>query len=328
MKKVITINFLITIFIILFLEILVRFFNIVELQGFDDKAFYQEDNIILSKPNKSFKVSGILSFTDDYGFRVPKKSFSYDLNKNFYFVLGDSVTYGVGVNEQSSFIGLQKKNNKINILNSAIFGHNLKSYLYLLKRGEKEFENKIEKVIIFLCLNDIVPYQGVVFNKNPKNQTSKTFKETLYSNQLLLKVNIFLREKSALFVLLKSIFTNPVKRHYNYMSKMYDSNENLKNFEKYIYEINKITLVNNLKVEFVLLPYAYQVKNNCAQKFLKPQNEIDKIFSNLKIKLTDYTQNFCLISNKNELFLPYDPVHLSKYGHKYVSDLLIADKIF
>ena len=60
----------------------------------------------------------------------------------------------------------------------------------------------------------------------------------------------------------------------------------------------------------------------------KPQNEIDKIFSNLKIKLTDYTQNFCLISNKNELFLPYDPVHLSKYGHKYVSDLLIADKIF
>ena len=44
--------------------------------------------------------------------------------------------------------------------------------------------------------------------------------------------------------------------------------------------------------------------------------------------MINYTQQFCAISNKNELFLPYDPVHLSEYGHKIVSDLLITDKIF
>ena len=89
-----------------------------------------------------------------------------------------------------------------------------------------------------------------------------------------------------------------------------------------------ITKEKNLNPKFVLLPYAHQVKNNCAEEFLKPQNNILKIFNKLDVKLINYTQQFCAISNKNELFLPYDPVHLSEYGHKIVSDLLITDKIF
>ena len=56
MKKIIFINFFIVITIILFLEILIRLFNIVELQGYDEQAFYSENGIILSKPNNYFKV--------------------------------------------------------------------------------------------------------------------------------------------------------------------------------------------------------------------------------------------------------------------------------
>ena len=128
MKKVILINFFIILSIILLLEIIIRFSNIVELQGYDKNIFYQENNITLSKPNKTFKDKEKNSRTDEDGFRIPLKNFSYDTNKNFYLILGDSVTYGVGVEEKDSFIGIlrEKKNN---LLNTAISGHNLESYL-------------------------------------------------------------------------------------------------------------------------------------------------------------------------------------------------------
>ena len=56
MKKIIFINFFVVILIVLSLEVLIRFFNIIELQGYDNQAFYQENGIIHIKPNNSFKV--------------------------------------------------------------------------------------------------------------------------------------------------------------------------------------------------------------------------------------------------------------------------------
>ena len=38
--------------------------------------------------------------------------------------------------------------------------------------------------------------------------------------------------------------------------------------------------------------------------------------------------NFVKLKIKKDLFIKYDPVHLSRYGHKYIYDLLIRDKIF
>ena len=60
---------------------------------------------------------------------------------------------------------------------------------------------------------------------------------------------------------------------------------------------------------------------------LRPQNEIKKIFVSLSFKLNDYTKNFCNNVKNKDLFLPYDPVHLSKYGHQHVSNLIIENNI-
>ena len=76
MKKIILINVLIAISIIFFLEFSIRLLNIVELQGYDDQAFFSENGIIHSKPNNSFKVYGIKSKTDKNGFRIPVNNVS------------------------------------------------------------------------------------------------------------------------------------------------------------------------------------------------------------------------------------------------------------
>ena len=85
---------------------------------------------------------------------------------------------------------------------------------------------------------------------------------------------------------------------------------------------------NDLKFNYVLLPYAHQIINKCQKELLKPQEIIEKIFNNQNIALKNYTYEFCKIKNKKDLFIKYDPVHLSRYGHKYIYDLLIRDKIF
>ena len=328
MKKVIIINFLIITIIIVFLETIIRLSGNIGLQGYDKNIFFEENDIILSEPNKVFTVFGKKSKTDENGFRVPVDKFSYDKSKNFHLILGDSVTYGVGVKEEDSFVGILRNKNK-NLLNTAISGHNLESYLYILKKNNTKFKNKIEKVVIFLCLNDAVSHQGVVLKeKSNKSNPKKNFFENYIKNDLIIRTNIFLRERSYLYVYIKSIFTNPIERHYNYMIKLYNTEENLIKFKNNLNQINKFSQKNNLELAFVLLPYAHQIRNNCKKKLVKPQNQINKIFNSLSLNLNDYTNKFCEKSNKNDLFLPYDPVHLSKYGHKYVSELLINDKIF
>lgn len=327
MKKIILINVLIAISIIFFLEFSIRLLNIVELQGYDDQAFFSENGIIHSKPNNSFKVYGIKSKTDKNGFRIPVNNFSYTDNKKSTLVLGDSVTFGVGVEEKNTFIGILR-NNSVgnNIYNTAIFGHNIRSYLYILKKNHEQFKNEINQVIIFLCLNDIVPYQGAIFEKDKINKNN--FQNIIIKNSLAINLNIFLRERSALFVLLKGMFTNPIERHYNYMRALYDNEKNLVEFEKNVNEITEYMIRNNLNYNYVLLPYAHQIRNDCQKELLKPQEIIEKIFKNQNISLKNYTYELCKINNKNDLFIKYDPVHLSRYGHKYISDLAIADKIF
>lgn len=330
MKKIIIINFFVVLVIILALEVLIRIFNIVGLQGYDKQAFYSEKGITFSKPNKTFKVFGIKSKTDINGFRIPLQNYLYDNRKNSILILGDSVTYGVGVKEKDTFVGVSRNRLlKNNLYNTAIFGHNIESYLYILKKNNKEFSNEINQIVIFLCLNDIVSYQGAVFEKKLKARNENNyFRKNILNNAFAIKLNIFLREKSSLFVLLKSLLTDPVERHYNYMRVLYESEKNLIKFKNTISEISNYAKKNNINYKYVLLPYAHQIINNCEKEFLKPQEIIKEIFEKENLFLKDYTNDFCKISNNKDLFLKYDPVHLSKYGHKYVSDLLIEDNIF
>ena len=84
-------------------------------------------------------------------------------------------------------------------------------------------------------------------------------------NDLIIRTNIFLRERSYLYVYIKGIFTNPIERHYNYMIKLYNTEENLIKFKNNLNQINKFSQKNNLELAFVLLPYAHQIRNNCKK---------------------------------------------------------------
>ena len=331
MKKVIFVNIIIISTLFIFFEILIRSLNLVGLQGIDKGFVFSENNILLNKPNSTIlKVAGKKVKTDEKGFRIPLKGYEFKDDIKSIFILGDSVSFGFGVREQDSFTGLLRDQVNTNLINSSVIGHNLESYIYLLNKHIKKSREKFDKAVIFLCLNDIHLKQGVASEDELKKSIDyhkDGFFIKFLRNKTFVKINIFLREKSALFVFLKSIGTNSVKRHYEYMRKAYENDSLLVKYSEYIKEIKNFSESNNFKINFVLLPYSYQVIKNCEKQYIQPQIKVKKIFQELNLDLYDFTNNFCTDSNGKNFFLGHDPVHLSNAGHKFVSILLIENKI-
>lgn len=270
-------------------------------------------------------IFGKKIFTDTYGFRVPEKNFKYKGNKKI-FVLGDSTSYGVGVAEEKTFIGLiRKKYPNLNIYNTSITGHNIEDHISITRKFKTQLN--IDKLIFFLNLNDI-NYGDVVKIQNLKIANDKpNFINRLKSNYFLVKANFFLRSKSALYVYVKSVFTHPSERHFKMTYNFYKNSENLLNYEKKLNEFIKVA-GDNLDLTIIILPWEYQTRNNCSNKDLfLPQDFIANYFKNKKLNYIDFSNDFCKIKSK-DMYLKFDPAHLSEDGHTFVESLIIDNNLF
>ena len=326
MKKIIVINFIIIILVFLTLEGFIRIFNFASVLGHSENLFYTDNNITLLKKNVSGSIFGKKVYTDTYGFRVPKLDYEYNSNSNKILLLGDSVSFGVGVNEEDTFIGLWRNNTNDNLFNASVSGHNSSSYSKLLDDYSIKFPN-LSKILIFICLNDIVSYEGVL-NKTNLNDLKKTknfnFIKNLRSNIFLVKLNFFLRDKSALYVFLKSVLSNPPQRYFEEVYPLYLNKKLVTNLQKNFLKIKKLVEINDLNLQVIILPYSYQVEEeNCNnQKKFLPQLKIKEILNDHKFDYIDFTNDFCNKKNTKQLFLKHDPMHLSEFGHKFVFELL------
>lgn len=322
MKKIIFFNLIVISLILISFELFLRIFNIIELQGFEKNTFYSENKIIYQNPNILKTGMGKKIKTDSNGFRIPLEK--YEIIKDFpgVLILGDSVSFGVSVEERKTFIGLLRKKVKKNFYNTSVAGHRLEVYPILLEKYHRQFP-EIEEILIFLCLNDIVVSDGIVkendVGKNDTNYNSYKFLKT----NLLVKINFFLREKSAIFNLAKAIGTQNVKRHFYYMYPYYKNRIYLETYEKNLEKLIKFSNLNKLDTKFVLLPYKHQTNNNCSSELMLPQSQIKNLFKKLNYQLFDFSEEFCNKNNNSKLFLNFDPMHLSSDGHKFVSELLI-----
>lgn len=310
MKKIISYNLIIVTILIVFFEFFLRTFSSINELGYEKNLFNTESEIVVHNPNVDSVVFGNKVFIDKYGFRVPKKNYQYPISsKSSFLLLGDSVSFGVGVDEDQTFVGLIRKSfNNINFFNASVSGHNSLDHLKLLKKYIKTLE--FNNVIIFYCLNDIVNMPGVI-----------TKKEKYKSNYFLSKINIFLRNKSYIYIFLKSKFINPEKRYYDYIISYYEDKKTIKNMTNIFQEIKEFSINNKIKLTVIVLPYKYQIKKNCLNTLLSPQSVMKEIFIINEIEHYDFTNNFCDLA-KDNLFLKYDPVHLSKYGHSTVFNFL------
>lgn len=318
MRKVFIINLAVIILFIIFLELVSNFFKLSNIVGIQKELINDNDEVIYLRPNKKGLIFGEEVFTDSYGFRVPSKNFKYLYTENI-FILGDSVAFGNGIKEEYTFVGLlRKKFDNINFVNSSVPGYQMKDQINIIKKS-KEFKN-INSILYFFTLNDVYGSSNIV-DITSKKISNDTF--NLTKIKLLDDLNKFLRNKSYLYLFLKGVGTDPSKRWFNALHANYenlDPNVIKDNF-KFLDNFSK-NIGTNLIV--ILLPYEYQTRN-CNENILKPQKKLIKILKDLNIDTKDLTYKFCNDKKSKKNFLKFDPMHLSKNGHKLVYNNLLNE---
>ena len=318
MRKVFIINLAVIILFIIFLELVSNFFKLSNIVGIQKELINDNDEVIYLRPNKKGLIFGEEVFTDSYGFRVPSKNFKYLYTENI-FILGDSVAFGNGIKEEYTFVGLlRKKFDNINFVNSSVPGYQMKDQINIIKKS-KEFKN-INSILYFFTLNDVYGSSNIV-DITSKKISNDTF--NLTKIKLLDDLNKFLRNKSYLYLFLKGVGTDPSKRWFNALHANYenlDPNVIKDNF-KFLDNFSK-NIGTNLIV--ILLPYEYQTRN-CNENILKPQKKLIKILKDLNIDTKDLTYKFCNDKKSKKNFLKFDPMHLSKHGHKLVYNNLLNE---
>jgi len=322
-KKLFFFNIIIFLVIIFSLEAIARIFHLADLAGISENLIIVDKNIQTNAPNIEAIAFSKKVFTDKFGFRAPNKNFTYNESNSSVLIIGDSVSFGVGVEEQNTFVGALRNNfENLNFFNSSVSGYNLKIYPEIVKKNKNL--SALTEVIFFLTLNDL-SFEKTVFKENEINQNIKFFNK-FKSNRYFVKLNFFLRSKSVFYMWIKGIISKPSERHFYHMYLMYQDVSISEKLSKEIMKLKKVTEKNNLKLSIIVLPYEFQTRvENCNSYFLKPQHKIRNTLISLNIKFMDYTEIFCSYEKPSVLFLKHDPVHLSPEGHMLVFNLLKKD---
>ncbi len=330
MRKIIIINIIILITFFLLIEFSLRIFVNITPQGLS-KGIIDENS---SQPRFNFsnikegKVFGKNIYTDNKGFRITKdkskKKFSNEIKiLDNYFFVGGSVTFGAGVNQSETFSGiLDKKFKNLSIHNASVIGSDIENNFYIIKNKIDLSEAK--KIFINLSLDDIINSDNVVNNQTEKGNDGGDFISKLKSNKFLILVNNFIKTKSVMYVWIKGSILDSEKRYYLFALKSYKNKNNINFFKK---NLNLIKMFNNKnnKVNFIVIPYSFQISDrNCKKEDLS-EKIIKKYLENMKFQYKSFKRIFCMDPKKDKIFLKYDPSHLSRYGHKIVSKHLIKE---
>jgi hypothetical protein len=325
MKKIIFFNLIIFSIIVISCEIFLKSFKISQLMGIDSKILTFKDGIHFLTPNSSGLVFSKRVFIDKNGNRVPKEEIKINQNENI-IIIGDSVAFGNGVVEKDTFVGLMRTQLKsYNFINTSVPGYDLLHHEKNLEKIEKY--NNIKKIIYFLTLNDVLRAPTIVPWNNRNQQKLEQelgFLQKIIQNKYLRNFNYYLRNKSYIFMYLKGVLTDPSSRWYTNIKIFYKENE-INYLSDYLKKLRSISVQKNAELSIVILPYEYQTRFCSDKNKLIPQTLLVKQIKSLEINYFDFYKDFCKYKKPKNLFYKFDPMHLSKIGHKQVKELIINE---
>jgi lysophospholipase L1-like esterase len=309
-------NFVAVLFFFLVSELVIRAFAPqITTQGtskniFVDSLYYASLGL---KPLSSGKTNGAEVRVDQYGFR--ETSIKIDRSKDSWLFLGDSVTFGIGVEADSTFAGIvQYRLDSINVLNPSAIAYNIEDYVNLFRYFvlDQSYDFKIRRVTIFWCLNDVSTNIPDVIVPGGKIRY-------LFSDVLT-----FLQVHSRLYFFTKTLLFDRPKSYFLFDKAFYD-----KESPEFLNAINRIVEISNLSrnrkilFDLILLPYEYQLREPNSQN-LEPQKlMIEKLKPKGINVVNPFEELFSKDKNSKDYFLYGDGIHFSKYGHRYVAEFVL-----
>lgn len=323
MKKVLFINFLVFITILFLIEFFIRVSFDITPQGLSKEIIDISKNPKFNFPNiSSKKVFGKKVYTDENGFRISNNFIKKDdILENIFFV-GGSVTFGSGVTQSNTFSGiLEKELSKHKIFNASVIGSNIENNLQIINK--KINSKNLKYIFVNFSLDDIENLDNQKKNNtlDIKKNNNSSFIENIKKNKFLIYINNFIRSKSVTYVFLKGIFLNSNERYYQYALNSYNES-NINALSLIMKKYSKRNKKLNNKIIFLMIPYSFQISDENCNKNDFAETIIENKIINSDLKLIKFKEKFCNDDKKNQIFLRYDPSHLSEYGHTLVAKIL------
>jgi len=357
-------SFYITFLIIIFILTVDMFISsIVKLPILDKscldikKILHQEERYFFYKlrPNcvsyvKFTNNSPNKIITDDDGARIGKKK--NNLYENI-IVLGDSFSFGYGLDYNLSPIGLLEKENKFNFFNLSVYGYSPSFNKYnLIQFLQKKQNVNFSKIIYFLDLSDVYDegantfyienYGYPVRKLLPFEETStidiykKNFKLTYFFiyeiKHQIRKYKYNLKNKNINYefsVAKISSFTHVSPEKFD-KKELEEISYGLKRITKELNEISYLAKKNN--IDFYLVIYPWYQTIMYGQNFFNWENYALEICIDIGCKkLINTFQKFrdLYSDDKNSLLKLYinKEFHFNEYGNKILADE-ISNEIF
>ncbi|HEX9181421.1 MAG TPA: hypothetical protein VF859_13560 [Burkholderiales bacterium] len=295
---------------------------------------------------------GIPVFIDSNGFRVPSMDYRYPVNaESNLLLIGDSLTFGVGVQEPETFAGrLRGSNPGWKVYNAAVIGQTTADYRNtvraLLERGYV-----FSKAVLVYCLNDVSSRSAAEIERavqaSPAGddarpsivpappaaqpEASPDFVEKLKRLEIFAAANDFLREKSKLYLLIKGLVSDPSRRYFAADYQGYLDRKALWQELAPIGDVAAELASRNIEFLVIIAPYEYQLRPGAAspvqdRDIRLPQQQVSEFLAEKKISHVDAAAVFTARPGESgaHYFLGFDPMHFSPAGHAAISSLIQA----
>ncbi|HSP88129.1 MAG TPA: hypothetical protein VLN45_08340 [Ignavibacteriaceae bacterium] len=312
-SKIFLYNISLVILLLVLIEVAIRIFSSeIQLTGTSKNIFVDSlYSTTRGLKENSFCISnGVSKSTNQFHSWKYKRTPSRK-NKNLF--LGDSVTMGIGVENDSTFGGIL--NNYFDVINPSLLGYSSFEYINVFNSFvlENRYNLEFNAVYIFWTLNDVYPKTII--------QEQPSYKK----DNLLYNVINYLRENSKTYLFLKNTFTDRSEVYFYFDSKFYykDSPDLIRSLDDILYISEKC---REMKLDFCvfLLPYEYQIRNFGNNDIVKLQEIFSEILTDNEIKNINCIEAFKDDNtNSRKYFLYGDGIHFSESGHKKLADYLL-----
>jgi lysophospholipase L1-like esterase len=236
--------------------------------------------------------------------------------------VGDSVTFGVGVQDGRTFVDLfAAAHPDVQTINAAAIGYSLEDYVAVVRRLLDRPGPTPRHVFLGFCLNDVsASSKTEILAAIAGSQASVSAAEGP-----LATVNAFLRERSKLYLVLKSLLIDSSHRYYSADASRYDDREAMKRALEALEEIRRMLAAREVGFTVLIFPYEYQFRAPDPTTAWQPQQVVKSLLERAAIDYIDLAPEFAARAERSErrlanYYLYNDPMHLSPLGHAVVAD--------
>lgn len=272
-----------------------------------------------NRPNLEGLSFGRKFHIDAEGFRTNLRSgpTAPPVDAPAVLVVGDSVTFGAGVEDNETIPEYLRQNIPNNRLYNAssigYFTHDYKNVIDKLIKQKPE----IKTVAIFYCLNDILDVSAVQIRLANSDEIPDPEPD---KKSLPHKINQFLRSRSKLYLWFKGAVRDSQLIYFHEDIKYYYDDQNVKFGMQALADIKKSLDEAGVKLKVFLLPYEAQLRPESPDEFMMPQRIVSRFLESNNIDYYDTTPDFKKAGPSKALYLFGDPVHFTVEGNKIAAE--------